>query len=373
MVYKEYYLDEIATFKYGKMPKKDQISDNGFPIYTGYKFVGFYPEYNIEDESVIVVARGVGGTGDVKICPKKVYLTNLSIAVNFDPYIMNYKYFYYMFKLSNLRYLDTGSAQSQITINDLKRLKISIPSLEIQNNVIRILASLDDKIELNNKINKNLEKMAQTLYKRWFVDFEFPNEDGEPYKSSGGEMVESELGLIPKGWKINKLGELVKISYGKNYPTKNLLNRGFPVFGGNGIIGYSDKYLYSKAKVLVSCRGAASGKVLVSHKNSFVTNNSLVLEDNEVVSYEYLKELSLNREYNDFVSGSAQPQVTITSIQECKIILPSKSIIDMFSDVIKPLNEKIELIYYKNEKLAEIRDTLLPKLMSGEIEVPIGE
>jgi len=262
------------------------------------------------------------------------------------------------------------STYPSIKPSDIASLEINLPPLLEQKAIANILSSLDDKIELNNKINKNLEELAQTIYKRWFVDFEFPNEDGEPYKSSGGEMIEGELGLIPKGWEDKKLSDVIKISYGKNFPTKNLHDKGYPVFGGNGIIGYAKKYLYKEPKVLVSCRGAASGGVLVSLEKSFVTNNSLVLEDNEDMTFEYLKEFSLNRKFNDFVSGSAQPQVTITSINNCKILMPSINILLQYSNFLKPLNVKIEKYYYENLKLVEIRDILLPKLMSGEIEVP---
>lgn len=265
------------------------------------------------------------------------------------------------------------TAQPNLNLQELGSILIPQPSSIEQKSIVSILSSLDDKIEHNNKINKNLEELAQTLYKRWFVDFEFPNEDGEPYKSSGGEMVESELGLIPNEWYVDLLGNVVNITYGKNLPTKNLLLKGYPVFGGNGIIGYNDKFLYKNPKVLVSCRGAASGSVLNSLKNSFVTNNSLILEDNEKISYEYLKELSKNRSYLDFVSGSAQPQVTIASISKCKIIIPKGKTLNEFTKMMKESNEIIENIYYENLKLAQLRDELLPKLMNGEIEVPIEE
>ena len=221
MIYKQYILGDIATFKYGSMPKKNLISESGYPIYTGYKHVGFYPTYNIEKESVIVVARGVGGTGDVKICPAKTHLTNLSIALDINESILDKKYFYYKYSLSNLRYLDSGSAQSQITINDLKRIKLELPDIKEQKAIANILSSLDDKIELNNKINKNLEELAQTLYKHWFIDFEFPNEEGLPYKSSGGKMIESEQGLIPEGWEVKNLNSLVKQYRIKSNPNEN--------------------------------------------------------------------------------------------------------------------------------------------------------
>ena len=164
MEYRKYKLEEIMNgFKYGTMPKKDRIKNinNGkYPIYTGYLISGYYDEYNIEKETLIVVARGVGGTGDVKITPNKCFLTNLSIAMFNDEKIAINKYLYYYFKIHNLRYLDSGSAQSQITINDLKNVKIPIPDIEKQYKIVKILSSIDKKIELNNQINDNLLNVA---------------------------------------------------------------------------------------------------------------------------------------------------------------------------------------------------------------------
>lgn len=148
---------DFATFKYGKMPQKQKIADSGlYPIYSGYRYVGFYDEYNIEANQLIVVARGVGGTGDVKLTTERCYLTNLAIAASIDERIAMPEYLYYYFLQRNLRYLDSGSAQSQITISDLERVTISLPSLEEQKRICGCLKLLDKKIQSNNEINNNL-------------------------------------------------------------------------------------------------------------------------------------------------------------------------------------------------------------------------
>ena len=165
--WKEYKLGDISNMKYGKLPPKQ--NNGSYPIWSGYRNVGFATTYNCRKGTIIVVARGVGGTGDVKISSEDCFLTNLSIAVELDNKICEPLYFYYKYKLSNLRYLDTGSAQSQITIDDLKRLSLKLPPLEEQKRITEILSSIDYKIELNRRINDNLEQQAQALFKSWFV------------------------------------------------------------------------------------------------------------------------------------------------------------------------------------------------------------
>ena len=153
-------LGDISEMKYGKMPQKSNSTSIGFPVYSGYRVVGYCNEYNTQKGTLIVVARGVGGTGDVKLAPDDCYLTNLSISVNLDSSKAIVEYLYYYFSVKNLRYLDSGSAQSQITISDLKNLLIPLPSPAYQAAVVKLLSSLDSKIKLNQKINHNLPLAA---------------------------------------------------------------------------------------------------------------------------------------------------------------------------------------------------------------------
>lgn len=198
--WKEVKLGDISLMKYGKLPPKTQ--GYLYPIWSGYRYVGLADTFNCPKGTLIVVARGVGGTGDVKIAKENCYLTNLSISVEIDSNVCNPLYLYYKYSLSNLRYLDSSSAQSQITIDDLKRVIISLPPLPTQQKIANILSSLDDKIEVNRRINENLEAQAQALFKSWFVDF-------EPFKD--GEFVESELGMIPKGWRVGNLLDVANL------------------------------------------------------------------------------------------------------------------------------------------------------------------
>ena len=157
-----YKLGDISTMKYGKLPPKHNNEGN-YPIWSGYRYVGKCNEYNCNKGDIIIVARGVGGTGDVKIAKEDCYLTNLSIQVKLDKNICQPEYFYYSYLLSNLKYLDSGSAQSQITIEDLKRLEVTLPPLEQQHKITDILKFIDEKIELNRQINDNLTQSQVKL------------------------------------------------------------------------------------------------------------------------------------------------------------------------------------------------------------------
>ncbi len=390
MTYREYLLGDISTFKYGSMPKKDLISESGYPIFTGYKYVGFYPSYNIDKESIIVVARGVGGTGDVKICPAKTHLTNLSIAFEINENILNKKYFYYKYSLSNLRYLDSGSAQSQITINDLKRIKLELPHIKEQKAIANILSSLDDKIELNNKINKNLEEIAQTLYKQWFVDFEFPNGDGEPYKSSGGEMVESELGLIPKGWNISDFDKILTLIKEPTKPGEHLHKRVYvpidklqskhlvlseykPYTDAN-----SSLILFDKFDILIGAMRVYFHKVNLSFNQGVTRTTTFVLRSKSIYEVPF-NLLTLNQDAaidyaNGTSKGSTMPYaVWENAFSRYAIVDPNIKIKKKFFDIVMPKLQLLNNNNIQNIKLQKIRDELLPKLMNGEIEVPIEE
>ena len=165
-----------------------------------------------------------------------------------------------------------------------------------------------------------------------------------------------------------KLGELCNIKYGKGLPTKKIEKEGYPVYGGNGIIGYYHEFMYDDSQVLISCRGAASGNVIVSKPKSFVTNNSLILESDRKYHH-YLKQYSLDNYYYEYTTGSAQPQITIDNIKDIVLIIPSDELLEAFNKQMDSLELKAFANLEELEKLKKLRDTLLPKLMNGEIDL----
>ncbi|MDX8335105.1 restriction endonuclease subunit S [Candidatus Cetobacterium colombiensis] len=239
--------------------------------------------------------------------------------------------------------------------------------IKVQQKIASILSALDDKIELNNEMNKTLEEMAQTLFKRWFIDFDFPNENGEPYRSSGGKMVDSELGEIPEGWRIGSLEEIVNISSGKRPKVKKEKDKlhKIPIIGANGVMSYTNEFMYNE-KLLTIGRVGTLGVVQKYYDKIWPSDNSLVIKSDYLeMIYFILK----NVDYKSLNRGSTQPLITQTDMKNLKIIIGETELILEFCKIIFKLFDFQRKNQQEINSLTEIRDTLLPKLMSGEIEV----
>lgn len=254
-----------------------------------------------------------------------------------------------------------GATMVHITKKNMEKKTVYIPSsLNVQHRIASILSTYDSLIENNAKRIRLLEKMAENLYKEWFVRFRYP----------GHENVEMENGL-PKGWKVKKYEDEFNVKYGKGLPTDKLTKDGFPVFGSNGQIGYYTSYMYETPQILISCRGASSGVVNISLPKSFITNNSLICEmTNKTESvFEYLKYCFLNTNLVQYQTGSAQPQITINNIVKLKLLIPSTDVQIKFADKVRILDKEVGNLQHQNSLLARQRDLLLPRLMSGKLEV----
>ena len=284
----------------------------------------------------------------------------------------------------------TGTSGRQRVQGDvLERSRINLPPLNEQKAIANILSSLDEKIELNNQMNKTLEEMAQTLFKRWFVDFEFPNEDGEPYKSSGGEMVDSEVGIIPKGWEVNKIGNITKIIRGASpRPIQDYIREeGIPWVKISDATGSNTKYIiktgeFIKEEGRKKSREVSQGTLILSNSatpgipkimliDACVHDGWLIFSEYERITKEFLYYfLLLERERILALSnGSVFRNLKTDILKDYNIVVPTRELVNKFNELLVEINNQIEDLVYQNENLSSIRDTLLPKLMSGEIRV----
>ena len=364
--WKTYKLEDIASFSYGKMPKKKLLGKGKYPTFSGYKYQYQYPEFNVLKDDLIVVARGVGGTGDVKLVKEKSYLTNLLIKIELDQSILTNRYFYYKFLLNNLKYLDSGSAQSQLTINDLSKVEVKIPPLPEQKAIANILSAIDDKIENNLAINKTLEDMAMALYKHWFVDF-------GPFQD--GEFIDSELGPIPKGWEVKQLGEVTKMFAGGDKPKvfskEESEGLKIPIYSNGisneGLYGFTDKARVTEESVTVSARGTIGFVCLRMQPYLPIVRLVSVIPNREYLSSKYLFLCLKNEKIQG--NGTTQQQLTVPDFKETKIIVPKIHIVNEFTNIMDITYTNIVANKDENKSLVKLRDTLLPKLISGEVRL----
>lgn len=272
----------------------------------------------------------------------------------------------YMLSLAKM-----GATRAALTKGMIESFKVPTPPIKEQKAIANILSTLDEKIEINNRINKNLEQIAQTIFKHWFVDFEFPDEDGNPYKSSGGEMVESELGMIPRGWEVGSLGDIIDISSGKRPKKKTKeSNQEFyiPLVGASSIMGFVKEYNYREAVIVIG-RVGTHGVIQRFNYKIWASDNTLVIRSKY---YEYVNQLLRLIDYSSLNRGSTQPLITQTDIKKEKIIIPNKKLLSHYEKLIGKIYQFIDINSDENKALTNLRDTLLPKLMSGEIRVPLN-
>ena len=312
----------------------------------------------IKENSVIVAMYGATAG---KCAISKIPLTtnqaccNLMINRNFA----DYRYVYYALcndyvKLSSLA---NGGAQQNLNAQQIKDFEIPYRELKEQKAIANVLSSLDDKIALNKRINDNLEQQALSIYRSWFVDF-------EPFK--GGKLIDSELGKVPEGWKVGTLKDFVYIKYGKDH--KKLNDGEIPVYGSGGIMRYVDESLYSGESILIPRKGTLNNVFYVNE--SFWSVDTMFytqMKMNNIAKYIYF--FASTQNLASMNAGSAVPSMTTEILNSLKCIMAPLEIMERFNVLQNPIFDTIRKNEEENEKLSKLRDTLLPKLMSGELKI----
>ena len=363
---------DIASFKYGKMPNKKRITENGkYPIYSGYRYVGFYDEYNIEANQLIIVARGVGGTGDVKLTKERCYLTNLSIAADIDTNVVVPEYLYYYFMSQNLRYLDSGSAQSQITISDLERVIILVPSLSDQQIVCSYLKLLDNKIENNKEINKNLEQQIEAILLS-FIE----NTTSNTVKLGDYLYIKGRI-----GWKGLKKEEYLEHSDYRIINGESLTKAGID-WSKAGYISQarydeSPEIMLQNGDILLSKDGTIGkiGYIDSLSAPTTVASGIFVIRNLQpnIISTTFIYYLLKYQLFTAFIAarteGSVIPHLYQKDFLQFEFPLPDKKEMENFEGLTAPMFSLIVSNLNENVRLAHVRDNLLTRLMSGEIDI----
>ncbi|MDE7438970.1 MAG: restriction endonuclease subunit S [Clostridia bacterium] len=229
-------------------------------------------------------------------------------------------------------------------------MKVELPDINIQKRIAAVLSSIDAKIEKNEQINNNLQQQAKTIFDAWFKDF-------EPFG-----------GVLPNGWESATLGNIAEITSGKRPPAKSVVKTqefSIPLIGAASIMGYTNAVLYDE-KILITGRVGTHGVIQRLNHKCWASDNTLVIKSR---FYEYVFQVLQTIDYNSMNRGSTQPLITQMDLKKIPLILPTPDILDKFDCLVGGLMEKYENNIRENEQLEALRDTLLPKLMSGEIDV----
>jgi type I restriction enzyme S subunit len=364
---KEYTLKELAAFKYGQIIKPSEFGK--YPVFSGYRVTGFTDKYNCEKGNVVLVARGVGGTGDVKMIKTDSWVTNLSIILKTQQELLKPLYFYYYTKHNTLYALDSGSAQSQITISDLEKFVVSIPKLEVQDAIAEVLSSLDDKIDLLHRNNKTLEEMAGALFKSLIRD-------------SSNESITSVLlhqiaDINPETINSKFRNEHSEIEYlDTGSVTKGQIN-GFQTISIDKAPSRAQRVVRKGDIIYSLVRPVQRHYALLDEvkANSIASTGFAVIRPK--VNCQFIYQLLTSDESVEFLdmiaeaSTSTYPSLKPSDIANFETALPGEEALEQFHQQAELMQEKVNKNYRQINELIGLRNILLPKLMSGQVRVKI--
>ena len=358
---------EYSPDKYTYLRITD-INDDGTLAASDRKSVDAEGAENyILKENDIVFARTGNSTGRAYFYDSRdgeLVYAGFLIKFSLDPNKVNPKILKYYTHSKPyydwVRSFDSGATRGNINAQTFASMPIELPSRTTQDRIVDIMSAIDDKIRNNNRINHNLEEQAQALYKSWFVDF-------EPFKD--GKFVESELGMIPEGWRVGVLGELNSFKRGKNLLSKDAAHGEIPVVAGGMEPSCYHNIANTHAPVItISASGANAGYMRLYHTDVWASDCSYIDSSSQNVLFTYCFLRANERLLRHAQTGAVQPHVKPSDVNNFKAIIAPQYIIDDFQINISSMFKEIKNRLAENSLLAKEREILLPKLMSGEID-----
>ena len=358
--WKECLLGDLITFQRGHDLPKSKMSGNGYPVVGSNGIIGFHNEYTTEYPSITV-----GRSGNVG---KPYIVYGRSWSHNTSLYIKEFKgtdpvFIYYFLQTLDLGNYAGGSAVPTLNRNHIHSLNVRVPAdVSTQEKIANTLKALDDKIDKNTDINKNLEQQAKALYKDWFFDFSpFPTE-----------------GNLPNGWRLGTVGDIIQLHDSKRVPLsgseRDKMEKIYPYYGATSLMDYVDNYLFDGIYLLLGEDGTVVDSLgfpilQYIYGQFWVNNHAHIITGKEGFSVEELYLFFSLTNIKSIVTGAVQQKVSQQNLKKVPAIIPNKESLNAFDDLIQPIFAQIRNLKDENIRLADLRDSLLPRLMSGELDV----
>ena len=365
---KLYTLRDLLQIKNGKDHK--HLANGDIPIFGSGGVMRFGDKAIYENDSILLPRKGT--LSNIQFVSKPFWTVDTLYYTVVNTKLANPFYLYNLLKTLDLSSLNSGTGVPSMTFDAYYDLKISLPDINTQSEIASVLSALDAKIELNNSINAELEAMAKTIYDYWFVQFDFPDKNGLPYKSNGGKMVWNEelKRKVPEEWEVCKIEKFAMFKNGKGLHDSLFEKDGrYNIFGSNGIVGKTNQPLFNDPVIAIGRVGANYGEINYSLQPSWISDNAVTCQP---IKKEYLWWLILSLRginYKAIAGGSAQPLITQGKLREIKFIVPNDLIFVKYHRLIDSLYLQVENNNLQCLKLAELRDWLLPMLMNGQVSV----
>ena len=396
---KTYKLRELLEIKNGRDHKG--LNSGIYPVYGSGGIMRYVDSFLYDKPSVLLPRKGT--LDNIQYTDKAFWTVDTIYYTEVNSEKVNAYYLYNYLKLLDLSNLDSGTGVPSMTFDSYYNLNVIIPPLESQQKIAAVLSALDDKIALNRRLNAKLEQMAKRLYDHWFVQFDFLNENGKPYKASGGKMVWNETlkREIPEGWEVKKLGTLFTTNRGISYSTKTITgNKGIPMinlasfspdgsYKIDGIKIYTGEYTEEKTLKpfdLVMCN---TQQTAIDFSKDIIGKALLVPDifEGDITSSHHVNTLKVQNEklkfylyhlfntdyfhayISHYASGTNIMGLDFAGVENYSAVIPSEEILSKFADFTLDIEMKKSEIIRENTKLVALRDKLLPLLMNGQVEV----
>ena len=363
MEWKEDILGNVLEVKYGKDHKK--LAEGQYPVYGSGGLMRYVDSKLYDGPSILIPRKGTLNNIMFVESPFWTVDTMFWSIINTDK--IDPKFLFYSICKRDFASMNVGSAVPSMTVSILNDIQISYPkNLADQRRIASILSSLDRKIELNNKINADLEEMAQAIFKNWFVDF-------EPFKD--GKFVDSELGMIPEGWKVGSLGDFCNVFTGKKNTNQAIEKGLYPFFSCAPEPLASNDAIFNGKAIIIAGNGSYTGRTSFYnggfdlYQRTYACTIREQDKENLMIFFYHMMKQFFEPTKMGGTRGSSIPYIVMGDITQQKFPYSEDWLI-RFSNIANSMMDRKLRIDKENSRLSLLRDTLLPRLMSGELEVP---